>query len=51
MSVLLSTVNGAVLGYQEWGGSLFLLYGINLPDLLDHCNGYGAAFDKFHALD
>ena len=51
MSVLLSTVNGTALGYQEWGGSLFLLYAIDLPDVPDHCNGCGASFDKFHALD
>ena len=51
MSVLPSTVNGTELGAQEWRDPLFLRYGINTPELLEHCNGCGPAFEICYALD
>ena len=50
LSVLPYTVNGTELGTQEWMDYLFLLYFINPPELPEHCDGFGAAFDIFHAL-
>ena len=46
-----STVNGTKLGVQEWRDSLFLSYGIDLPDLPYHCDGFGADFSIYPALD
>ena len=40
LSVVLSTVNGTELVDHEWIDFLLLSYGINPPDLLDHCGGY-----------
>ena len=51
LSVLLYTINGIELGVQEWRDSLFLRYGIDPLELLYHCNGCGAAFSIYHALD
>ena len=51
LSVLHSTINGAELGVQEWRDFLFLCYGIDNPNLPDHCNEYGAAFYICHSLD
>ena len=39
------------LGAQEWRDSLFLRYGINSPDLLEHCDTCGSALSIFHTLD
>ena len=50
LSVLPSTTNENKLGAQECRDSLFLRYGINPPDLPEHCDGCGAAFDICHAL-
>ena len=44
-------VNGTELGVQEWRDSLFLLYGINPPDLPPHCDGCGEAFSICRALE
>ena len=49
--VLPSTVNWTELGAQEWRYSLFLIYGIDPPDLLYHCNGCGSALLICHALE
>ena len=49
--MLPSTVNGTELGAQEWREYLFLRYGIDPPDLPCHCDGCGAAFSIYHALD
>ena len=49
--VLPSTINGTELESQEWMDSLFLCYKIEPPDLADHCDGCGAAFNICHALD
>ena len=38
-----STVNRTKLGVPDWREPLFLCYGIETPDLMYHCNGYGAA--------
>ena len=51
LSVLPSTINGTELGAQEWRYSLFLIYGIDPPDLHEHFNGCGAAFEIYHALN
>ena len=51
MSVLPSTVNGTELGSQEWRDALFLRCVIYPPDLPEHYNGCGAAFEICHALD
>ena len=51
LSVLPSTVNGTELGVQEWSDFLSLCYGIEPPDLPEHCNGCGAEFDIFHPLE
>ena len=51
LSVILSTVNIMELGSHEWRDSLFLRYNISPPDLSYHCNGCGAAFSIYHALD
>ena len=48
--VLPSTVNGTELGEQDWRGSLFLCYGIEPPDLLGYCDGYGAEFSICHDI-
>ena len=39
VSVLPSAVNGMELGAQEWRNSLFLIYGIDPPELPDYCDG------------
>ena len=44
LSVLPSTKNGIDLGSQELRYYLFLGYGIDPPDLPEHCNGCGAEF-------
>ena len=49
--MILSTINGTELGVQEWIDSLFMCYGIKPPDLPSHCEGCGAAFSIYHALD
>ena len=49
--MIMSTINGTELGAQEWRGSLFLRCGIEPPDLPEHCDGCGTAFDISHALD
>ena len=49
--VLPSNVNGTALGAQEWRESLFLLYGINPPNLLSHCDYCGASLTIFHDLE
>ena len=51
LSVLPSTVNEAVLRSQEWRDYLFLSYGVDTPDLPDHCDGCGAAFDILLAIE
>ena len=51
ITVLLSTVNGTELGYQEWQDALFLRYGMDPPDLLTYCDGCEARFTISHALD
>ena len=51
LSVLPSTANGTELGAQEWRDSLFMRYGIEPPNLPDHCNRCGAAFSICHTLD
>ena len=49
--VLSLTVNGMELGAQEWRDSFFLRYGIKTPDFPSHCDGCGAPFTIYHALD
>ena len=49
--MLPSTVNEAVLRLQEWRDYLFLSYGVDTPDLPDHCDGCGAAFDILLAIE
>ena len=49
--VIPSTFNRTDLGAQESRNSLFLNYGIDPPDLQDHCNSYGAEFFIFHNLN
>ena len=44
-------VNGTELGEQKWRDALFLLYGLDPPDLPTHCNGFQAKFSISHALD
>ena len=39
LTVQPSTVNGTEQGAQEWRDALFLLYGIETPDLPTHCDG------------
>ena len=51
MSVLPSTVNETELGAQEWRYYLFLRYGIVPPNLPEHCDECGVAFDIYHTLD
>ena len=51
LSVIPSTVNGTELGAPDWRDSIFLHYGIDPPDLQDHCNGCGAAFDICYTLE
>ena len=51
LSVIFSTVNGTELGAQYLRDYLFLIYDINPPDLPDHCDGCGAVFSIFQALD
>ena len=51
LSVLPSTVHGKMLGVQECRNYLFLLYVIKPPDLTEHCNGFGTAFDICHTSD
>ena len=51
LSVLPSTIIGMELGVQEWRYSLFLCYGINPPDLSEHCNECGVVFDICNDLD
>ena len=41
---------GRSYGVQEWRDSLFLIYDIDPPELPDHCNGCGMAFDICHTL-
>ena len=36
---------------QEWRDSLFLRYGIDPPDLSEHCDGCGALSDICHVLN
>ena len=49
--MLPSTTKGTEVGAQEWRYYLFLCYGINIPDLLDHYNRCGAALLIFHTLN
>ena len=49
--MLSSTVNGTELGAQDWRYSLFLHYGMESPDLPDHCDCCGSALSICHALD
>ena len=51
LSVIPSTVNDTELGSRYWRDSLFLCYGINPTDLLDHYDSFGSAFAICHALD
>ena len=51
LSVPPFTITGMEFGAQEWRNPLFLRYGIETPDLLEHCDGCGAAFDICHNLD
>ena len=37
--------------YQKERDYIFLQYGIEQPDLPDHCDECGATFDIYHALD
>ena len=39
------------LGAQDWKYSIFLRYGINVPEFTPHCNGCGAAFYICYALE
>ena len=45
------TPNGTELGAQEWRDSLFLRYGIEPLYLPSHCDGFGAAYTIYQALD
>ena len=51
LSVSPSIVNETELGAQEWRGSIFLCYDIELPKLPDHCDGRGTAFDTCHTFE
>ena len=51
ISVPPSTVNGTELKEQKWKDSLFLRYVIDPPDLPEHSNECGAAFDIYHELN
>ena len=42
ITMLLFTVNGAEMEYQEWHDSLFVRYNIESPDLPTHCDGCNA---------
>ena len=46
-----STVNGTDLGAQEWRDDLFLLYGLDPPDLPKYCDRCNAKFTISHALE
>ena len=46
-----STVNGTELDAQECQDSLFLRYGLDLPDLPHYCDGCNTNFSIFHTLD
>ena len=45
-----SKVNGTELGVHGWRNSLLLHYGIDPPNLPDHCSGYVSELLIFHAL-
>ena len=49
--MLPSTVNRTELGAQEWRDALFLMYGLEPPDLPKYCDGCEALFTISHALD
>ena len=51
LTVQPSTVNGKELGTQEWRDSLFLLYGLEPPDLPCYCDGCNTTFSICHDLD
>ena len=51
MTVQPSTVNRKELGAQEWHYALFLQYGLDPPDLPNHCDGCTAKLSIYHALD
>ena len=44
-------INGAELGAHEWRDALFLLYGLEPPDLPRYCDGCNATFSICHALE
>ena len=43
-------MNGTEIGAQEWRDALFLLYGLDPPDLPKYCDGCNAKFTIPHAL-
>ena len=51
LSVPPSTVNGMELEDQAWYDVFFIHYSIDLPHTPLNCDGLGAAFPIFHALD
>ena len=51
ITVLPPTVNGMDLGYQECRDTIFLRYGIEPPDLPNHCDGCNAKFSIRNSLD
>ena len=50
MMVQPSTVNGEELSAQEWQDALFLIYGIDPPDLHKLCDGRNSDFSICHPL-
>ena len=44
-------MNGTELGVQEWRDALFLMYGLEPPDLPKYFDGCNAKFTIFHALN
>ena len=51
LTVQPSTVNGTELGAQEWRDTLFLRYGLDLPDLHTYCDVCNAKLKICHTLD
>ena len=51
LTVLLSSLNGMDLGYQERHNDLFLHYGIDPPDLPNHCDVYNAKYSIRNTMD
>ena len=51
MTVKPYTVNGTELGAQKWRDALFLLYGLETPDLPNYCDGCNFKLLICNALD